>query len=319
MLHKILPWTIALFVVSLAGCADSAVPTTDHGENYDDFELEATEDTGVIRGVVVDESIVPIAGASIVIESVGLEATTNAEGLFGFKDLDPGFYTLSVDAEGYQAVQTQANVEAGVSDPPAVRVSLLLDPSELPFANPLQFNGYLDCSFSTPAYRVAACGITNPGGVFQDNFLGEHHDQDIAATWIQAEMVWKSTQPAGDAMMFTMEDSASDGGHIGDDAQGESPLVIVADHERMTNDETNPYKGYIMHRVFNMEHPMTTPPVPVCGIPNPIHGGTMCAKGVGATIQQSFTIYTHVFSNAVPKDGWQFSVDGEPELRSPPS
>lgn len=297
---------------ALAGCADSAPVVDEDAEKFNDFELEATEETGVIRGVVVDETITPIEGVEVKVEGTEKSLVTGADGVFGFKDLAPGFYNINVDGVGYKAQRTQTNVEAGVADPPIIRVLLVAEASELPSVLPNTFNGYLDCSISSPAYRVAACGIANPGGIFKDNFLAEIFDLDANATWIQAEMVWESTQQAGSRMMFTVEDSASDGGNITGDPAGESPLLAVANTDQI---RASPYKGYIMHRVFNYEIPETTPPVPVCGIPNPIHGGTMCAKGVGATLFQPFDIYTHVFSNGKPQDGWRFSSGEEVQVQ----
>lgn len=36
--------------------------------------------------------------------------------------------------------------------------------------------------------------------------------------------------------------------------------------------------------------------------------------GVGVTLEQSFDIYTHLFWNMVPEEGWRFSFHGDPEI-----
>ncbi len=323
MLSRNLLITSLLLAASLAGCAEGMEAVQSNEPSYDEFELEASEDTGVIRGVVVDPSITPIAGAIVTIQGDETrETTTNEEGAFGFKDLNPGFHSLLVDKDGYGGVTQQVEVVAGVDQPPVVRVLLEEDPSELPVVNALTFNGYIDCSVSTPAYRVAVCSLPGASSVTDDNFMKTHSDLDAGATFIQAEMIWRSTQAAGDRMSMTMEAGcAADGCDVNgpeQTGQGESPIVLFADTERL-NAEEQRYEGVLLHRVFNMEVEGTAPPVPVCDVPNPIHGGTMCVKGWGATLQQKFTIYTHVFSRSVPQEGWQFSVDGEPQLNPAPA
>jgi hypothetical protein len=37
-----------------------------------------------------------------------------------------------------------------------------------------------------------------------------------------------------------------------------------------------------------------------------------CTTGVGATVDQTVTVYTHAFYNFMPADDWQFSVHGHP-------
>lgn len=324
MQSRTLLGTLALLMVAFAGCADQAAALEEDTASFDDFELEATETTGIIRGVVVDSSIVPLAGAEVTISGTDNTVTTNEDGAFGFSDLEAGFYTLSVDALGYIGTQTQAEVVAGVESPPAVRVMLEANPSELPYVQPLTFNGYIECSISSPAYRVAVCSVPNivAPGTIQEDFMMVHEGQDPEATWVQAEMIWKSTQALGSSMMFTMEAGCSSDGCDMPDAEnsrgaGTSPIVMIADTEDLQAD-WQLYTGTIQHRVFNMEMDGTAPPVPVCGVPNPVHGGTMCVKGWGATLQQKFDIFTHVFSNGVPQDGWTFGADGEPTIQPVP-
>lgn len=295
---------ITVLAAALAGCADD--PTGEDEEEHN-VEVEATKDTGVIRGVVVDKSITPVGDVTVTVKETEDSFVTGADGQFGFGNLEAGIYNLKVDAVGYGATTTQTQVVAGDSDPDVLKVQLEPDKSELPNVVPLFFEGYIDCSVSSPAYRVALCTLADPtGDTFKDDFLRTHEDLDADPAAIQAEMIWESSQTLGEAMLFTMEDNAEDGGEIAPQAQGTSPLVIRANQTQIDAVFTNK----IMHRVFNYEHPATTPPVPVCGIPNYIHGGTMCAKGVGATIQQTFEIHTHVFYRFTPDEDWQFSIDG---------
>jgi hypothetical protein len=61
---------MGLLVISatLAGCADGA-PLAPADDPLDDLQLDSTADTGIIRGVVVDETIAPSAGVVITLEN----------------------------------------------------------------------------------------------------------------------------------------------------------------------------------------------------------------------------------------------------------
>ena len=309
---------LTLSAVVLAGCAEEIPEEAPEGPaSLEALDLEADEGKGVIRGVVVDTSIVPVAGATVSLTD-GRTTESQDDGGFGFGNVEPGFHTLEVDALGFHSVSVQVEVEAGDELPPVIKVQLTADFSELPYVEPLTFNGFISCSGSTPAYRVAICSVPN----IVTDILGQPpltDDQFIAGfdigmypEFVQAEMVWKSTQPAGDFLQLTAEVSPTDGEDIGS-VNGVSPLVLKADNETIPAAGMHTSK-FLQQRVFNMEHEATTPPVPVCDIPNPVHGGTMCAKGVGLTIDQKFQVFTHVFHKFVPDEDWLFIEDGSPDV-----
>ena len=132
----------------LAGCAGgSPDPLEDAGE--DAPELEVTDTTGGIRGIVVDQSIVPVAGAKVVL-SGGRNTTTDEEGLFRFTALEPGDYFVSVSKLGYTSVQQAATVEAGVADPPIVKILLTRLTTAQPYLDHYKLDGYYECGFALP-------------------------------------------------------------------------------------------------------------------------------------------------------------------------
>jgi hypothetical protein len=66
-----------------------------------------------VAGVVVDAATnAPIAGAVITIDTV-LTATTDATGKFSIERVPSGIADYAVQATGYQAVTSTANVEPG--------------------------------------------------------------------------------------------------------------------------------------------------------------------------------------------------------------
>ncbi|MGB1586558.1 MAG: carboxypeptidase-like regulatory domain-containing protein [Thermoplasmatota archaeon] len=308
-----------LAATMLAGCAEELPQEEPEGpESLENLDLQADEDSGVIRGVIVDEAIVPVGGATIVLAENGRSTESSEDGGFGFGDVEPGFHTMNIDAIGFEAVSVQVEVEAGINTPPIVKVQLTPDFSELPYVEALTFNGFIACSASTPAYRVAVCGalniVTDLAGqppLTDDEFIAGF-DIGLYPDFIQAEMVWRSTQPAGDFLQLTAEVSPTDGEDIGS-VNGVSPLILQADNATIAAAGMDT-SGFMQQRVFNMEHEATTPPVEVCDIPNPVHGGTMCAKGFGLTVDQKFQVFTHVFHKFLPQDGWLFIEDGAPTV-----
>src|ERR1041385_538006 len=107
-----------LVLVLLAGCSGSPHKKASNDPadqaNFDQLGLHATDKTGVIRGVVFDEAIKPVANATVNL-TAGTTAAgvthTGADGAFGFSDLEPGTYFLHANKTGFIEVQQSAEVE----------------------------------------------------------------------------------------------------------------------------------------------------------------------------------------------------------------
>ena len=292
-----------LSVLSLlvAGCADAegapgAQPLVDDSE-FDG--LDATATTGVIRGVVVDEAIRPIAGATVVLAlgSTTRTETTSDAGAFGFSQLEPGTYFLTVSKAGFSPVQQGVEVQAGVSEPPIAKVLLVADPEQRPYYEILQWEGFIQCSARFFINALAACSAA-PGS--QDNF-SYRINPTVVPHFAQSEMVWDSTQAAGDGLKIQYTDD-SDGLDNYAIAVGGSPLVINANQTLMASKNVGNETGLYI-RVFSGSVEGTQ--MPVC-LP------TGLCEGASVVVNQSFTVYTVLFYNMLPPDGWQFGRDGAP-------
>ncbi len=281
-----------LLAVTLAGCAEGTEPVTSNDEEvFEDFEAEATSTTGVIRGVVVDQAIVPLDGAVVKIKSLGLEATTNEEGAFAFSDLEPGSYFLEASKVGYTPIQTSAMVEAGVDKPPVVRIALTFDPESQPLIMHMTFNGFIKCSTVTVVLRLAACAVPGLVGLdlgddfitYVDTVEGDH------PAWVQSELVWKSTQPTGDRLNM---------GNFGGSASqvGSSPVVIMRNGTYWSGgDNYANDSNQIAWRVF--AGPMDGTDV----------GGLW---GLGVVVEQKFDMYITQMYNHEPHEGYTFVEEG---------
>jgi hypothetical protein len=294
---------MGLLFLLLAGCADNGGGGDEEAtQDFSQLELEATETTGVIRGVVVDEAYRPVANASVAARGPSsLNTTSNDDGLFGFDDVAPGTYFLQVSKAGYNATQVSTDVVAGVEEPKAVRVLLPINPSTRPFPEVLKWEGHIDCSVRFVVNAVSQCGA---GVVGRVNTTYRYHPDRIP-DFAQSEMVWTSTQALGDGLKVQYTDDRGGGLDNYVVAIGESPLVIAANASVMEDHDVDGDTGLYI-RTFSGSMPGTTPPN--CPV-------SPC-EGVGLVINQGFSVYTTLFYGFLPPEGYLFINDGEPK---PPS
>lgn len=329
---------LALSSVALSGCASDKVQKE---EVYDFEEVEVDADTGLIRGVVVDAAVRPVAEAQVTVTSDLLDEprsmASNSEGLFLFSKLPPGAYQVHAEKEGFLAGRMATDVQAGVETPPIVKILLELDPAALPYVQVYQWDGFIECSFSLLLVRFAACS-----GVGNDHFL-EEYTFEGPPSYIQSEMTWQSTQALGDEMQLSVTD-ASTGVQVQINASaGKSPVLLginetqiqkfglgvnntpwwrvfndaVDETDVAPDEEVQDAWGSVVYPVYNSTAPQEVKDeaymLQECVKWPTLFDACMGAGGVGATIQQEFQVYTHAFYNFQPPVGWRFSVDGTPE------
>jgi hypothetical protein len=294
---------VVAMMVALAGCSGSA-----GGKGGDDppggggVPVTVTDDTGAVRGVVVDDSIVPIVGAVVELAGTDQSMETNEAGAFGFSEIEPGTYFLRVTKNGYFDAQQSVEVEAGVPDPPLVKVQLQADPEGMAFFTVQVWEGYIECTTSF----IAVCGAPNVVSnvllcpVFDiclGNVTNDRFGQDIFypenASAIQSEMFWESTQSLSTQLTLSLENiapcEAESNAYI-EGATGDSPIFVHADAEEI---ERGTVGGDcpMFHSVFS---------------------GDTQGTPLGATIQQDFMVISHGFWGFTPPEGWRYSVDGDP-------
>lgn len=302
----------------LAGCSGGGgnVAAT---EDFSDLGLEATDDTGVIRGVVVDQAIVPIADASIVIKTLEREATSSADGLFGFEDLDPGTYFIDVSRVGYSTVQQSVEVVAGVSDPAIVKVQLIADPSSAPFVEQFTYTGYISCSFKTAnfVWDASSCDPSGQAGYADRDDANPFFDASGIPTYFQSEITWQSTQPTGDELV-TIQLACEEAGcgetdqDEGDDnrmcnVRGLAPLVC-----RVNATAGGGGGGVGLDEAMGSNRTGFT--IGVYANCDPCAPGTIL--GFGLVLEQQFDVYAHLFYGYLPPEDWLFTESNT--VPSPP-
>lgn len=310
----------ALVATTLAGCSDGspAQEATDQSVSIAD-EFRATESTGVILGIVVDETIRPIAGAAVRVETTPPRDTlTNDAGEFGFGAVEPGTYIVEVLRVGYFPAKATVQVEAGVDRPPLVKLQLRVDAANQPYVQVFQFEGFLQCGIN----YLAVCGVgpfagtllctqvgVCVGNITADEFIA-FHEIDGPPHWVQAEMAWESTQSLSEELSllqsFGDRESFNQGFISGtlNRTTGPSPIYVTVNRTVATNESVMlGVDNHLVPRVFSASIPATRQ----CG-PPPLDG--QCVS-FGFAIEQRFTIYTHVFYAYEPPEGWRFTDTGD--------
>lgn len=297
---------LAVAALALAGCSGSggAASTPEAGlssEEIDnavrDVPVAASATTGVIRGVVVDQAIRPIAGATVAVAGFGSETVSNDQGAFGFEGLQPGTYFVTASKEGYEPSQTSVDVEAGVADPSAVRIRLAARPFQLAYCNVLHQRGAVGFAVTDPlGDRLTTFNPLNPDGSFRASA-----DLDANLTWTQTEVVWTPNLPTADRFwvdfyLFT-EDDTIDSFKI----EGGSPIIALFDGAAISETSAAMTSGLTVW----------------AGRMQPQPG----VNGPGVMADQTYDAYFIACYHWTPPLGYTFYADGEPKppQQTPPA
>jgi hypothetical protein len=286
---------VALLAMTFAGCAgqgsDGAPEPTTEPLAFED--LKVTESKGLIRGLVISETITPIAGAAIILVSENKTVLSDAQGAFVFNDLEPGDYFLGISKTGYFTVQSSATVVAGVAEPQIVKVQLVFDAANQPFTELLQWTGFFACGTGTNAaggIGFNPCAVDAIACDFVDVCLlgsSNVHEFVFGTARIpdfgQGEAVWTGTQPLGNALNLGWHD---EGTADYKSISGESPLILPTTREEAVKAHDENITSLTM-RIFP---------------------GT--GQELTVTLQQRFDVYVTYFYGFVPREGWAFVNDG---------
>lgn len=285
-----------LAIALLAGCADDGSPAAPVDGDDDKFDdVDVAKDKGIIRGLVLDPSITPIAGATVQIRD-GPSAESNQDGAFLFNDLDPGTYFLDISKLGYESVQSSATVVAGVKDPAILKIQMVRDLENLPSTQEYQFDGFIQCSFTAVVVGLNACGLADIAGVPLDDPLITYTIEGDNYAFAQTELTWESTQPLGDQLSLMYSWDCGETLLCDHEVTGTSPLTLQAN--RTVLESMSVAEEGLFVRVFGTD---TT---------------AVEDSGVGATLDQRFTHFTTIFYGFEPDEGWTLVEDGSHPLPS---
>ncbi len=134
---------LALVVLVASGFAGCSSGSKDDSSGAGGLPVDDT--TGGIRGLVVDQAVVPVPGALVTL-SGGKNTTSDEAGQFNFTGLEPGDYFLSVGKPGFTGVQVSTTVVAGVAAPPIVKILLERLTTAQPYLDHFKLEGFYECA-----------------------------------------------------------------------------------------------------------------------------------------------------------------------------
>ncbi len=291
--------------VAFAGCADDAKPNDVDPSLPCDVCGGATAETGIVRGVVVDEAVRPITGVVVTLLVAGGETredTTDDQGTFGFADVSPGDHFVKVAKAGYTGSQVSVAVVAGVNEPPAVRILMESDPESRPYVSVQQHTGFIECSFRVRDATGATSAVFGEPYYYGHNTCNGLGNQltnfplefDMAPTWVQGELTWQSSQATGSGLSLVV--GPRDCRDIKwDRGDGTSPQINTVNATVIQENADLESDLGTCFRVFTWSAPEF-------------------GDAIGAGIAQEFSLTTHIFYNAVPEEGWTFGTHGAPNI-----
>lgn len=277
------PAVALLLLALLSGCADGGQDADTLAAAAREVDVEATSSTGIIRGIVVDGTITPVAGVTVTIQSLNRSATTSDLGTFGFDGLEPGTYFLMTSHRDYSTVQQSVDVVAGEQDPAPVRIQVQAIVRPTPLVVAYQATVFVDSSIV-----VAGTGYTL-GGVTTDNSFWFRVDFDPNATVAQTEIRWDPGTPLAEGATIGGGTYAGDSAMDTSAQAGPGPLVFRAN----ATDANNRRADSVYYEVFAGDS---------AGLPG------------GVLTNQQFECFVHVFYNFLPDADWVFGRDGEHPL-----
>lgn len=282
---------VALLLV-LPGCSSQgASPTaTSASVTFDDVHLEAHSGKGLIRGIVTDSAVRPVAGANVSLREPNQHVLTDAQGRFGFSEVEPGVHFLTASKVGFTTVQTSVEVAADRKDPPLAQLRLEAVPGSQPYFTPLKWDGFMQCSFIVAGAFGTGCLLTVavPTGDSSRFFS----PIDRTPSFLQNELRWTATQALGTNLCMRTYASKNIGGTLlGPDTCGPDPILQRYNGTNLAKQQVG--SGMGIERVVYV-------------------ASYLPSNTFGFALNQDFTVYTHLFYNFEPKPDWTFGHDGEP-------
>lgn len=287
-------WNALVIVAALllAGCSSKGGGTEE--QRLEDLFDETTVGTGkgLIRGIVLDPALTPVPGATV--KLVGQEdKTTDDNGLFVFSDLDPDTYFVQASKPGWTEVQQAVDVLADVAEPPILKVAIERIPGAEPRAETLVLDGYISCSAGTPV-SFHDCNTV------EEQRSRVYFPIQGRPLWVQTELVWESTQAAGDWLYVVQgvcvcgDDEVPDvgPGRFDETPEATSPYIARANPEFLADQDAG---GENLELVVDASASGPEPDT---------------TNGSGVALNQRFQVYATFFYNLEPDAEWSFVEDG---------
>ena len=286
----------------LAGCSEA--PSDAGGDAIGPSEPPAE---GCVRGVVVDDTITPLADVRIRVLSMDGEVVSDQVGVFEFCGLSPGTYFVEASKAAYETSQSSFEVREDGSTS-VLRIQLTRIPGAVPYVESFQFDGFYECAFAL-AFITDSCdfavrtahdaGATPLPRNVQNNVNTAFYTFSPAIHTVIQETFWDdgATQTFRSSLQDTPIDNLCDCSTKHMEHKGEGGALF----DRMDRDalgEKNTGGGQSWPQMDDLEDGQ----VAVRGF-IPFQDG---ATDVDYAVNLQFQMFTSFFHHHVPDPAWTF-------------
>lgn len=290
--------------------------------------LDVDDKTGGIRGLVVDQAVSPLAGATISLTGgpdAGKSTESGLDGLFNFTGLAPGDYFLSVSKPGYKGSQATATVVAGDAEPAIVKILIERLTTATPYVDHFKLDGFYSCTFALFfitdscefVYRTAWDGANETGTQppvprnLQDFRNTQYIDVPEDTFTIVQEAFWDSESVP--TFWIMIDETPIDNGCDCSDSYGNRiggfPLMnrlerfdsLGDDNKNFTTDYSDPIGSFPLGKTVASRGFIPFQQAPMIDSSDP---NTWAATGVNF----QFVVMTTLFHNYVPDPAWTFET-----------
>ena len=176
--------------LALAGCGGNdgeTPPTTGSGTTG-----PLASGKGAISGLLVNDVFRPVPDGLVLIQDLGLTATTDSSGQFTFIDLEPGAYLLRVQAEGHEAAPQSVEVQEGEYAEAEIMARRIT--SEAGRIITTEYSVFVSCAASAPVVSATNDCTFDQSGDSDRAAFTSNYTAYADATYLVTEM--KSARPA---------------------------------------------------------------------------------------------------------------------------
>ena len=291
-LKALAPVLVAVLAMVLSGCMSQPTPAAPRATELQQADeaaaavtVQPSATTGVVRGVVVDQAIHPVANVTVTLDDRS-NVTTNAKGAFGFDNLKPGTHFLTTSRQDYTSVRQSVQVEAGVDHPEPVRIQIVAIPRATPSVDEYRIKMFVGAAAALPLAGPYNAGVTDALGEGTWSFLMPMEGNGTVA---QFEFDWTA------------------GSQLADSGQGHATTYATDDkgHRDPLDDKTVISASPVVVRLNATVAGRTSTEMAA-----DFRAAPSGSLPVGAMANQPLDCFVHVFHNFVPDPAWQFGRDG---------
>lgn len=200
---------LVLSALALAGCADDAAGTDQVVDPNLVEETELEQGKGAIAGLVVDDRFRPIIGAEVLVQEAGITVGSNENGEFAVVDLEPGTYTLRVNAEGHEATPARIQVAEGEFAEAQLLARRVL--SEGGSVLTQEFTVFIPCAADFIVNGIVAnCVLDLSGDSYRSGFTVDYSEMGDTVSFLVTEV--KLNQDGGYVVQVREDDGSTAGG-----------------------------------------------------------------------------------------------------------